>query len=170
MSTPKGWLDKTPKRDLLEFNEEEAVGWIVSRLNLVESDVVEIICNYYKPSYNQHFREILLNNSILGFGAKLKVLRNIPGFKSAIVDKMATLSAIRNGFAHVLPTQNVKIVVRPGDRTPTNIRVHSAINVMNSNGKVKSKEYIEYLLEFQMLYNEIRDYTTKATLMRFDKE
>lgn len=167
MAISKGWLDSTPKKDLLEFNEEEAVGWIVSRLNSIESDMVDIICNFYNPQDVIHFRHILLNNSVLGFGAKLKVLRNIPEFDSKIVEKLAMLSAIRNGFAHVMPHQSISVYVEENNVTPSHVEVNTVIDVMNSNGLVKSKSYIDYMLEFQKLYNDVKDYTIKATQLRF---
>ena len=69
---------------LSEFNKQEAIGWVIERLNHIEADINEIITRYFDPSNHKEFNRIVLNSSILSLGNKLKILRNISSFEKNI--------------------------------------------------------------------------------------
>lgn len=161
MSTPKSNeiinLEPMNKSRLRDFNIEEARGWTIDRLLQIEDRINSKIIEYFKPSNTGEFTRIVLNSSILDLGGKLKILRNI-GVSDKLIDKIRILVSIRNGFAHCPIKQEISVNVEHKlEKVHTSItNINTTIEVMNSGGKIITKNAFEYLLEFYQLNDEIR--------------
>ncbi|MCA0366271.1 MAG: hypothetical protein LCH67_19695 [Bacteroidetes bacterium] len=148
------------KRSLKEFNIEEARGWTIDRLQQIEYRINAKIIEYFKPADKHKFEKIILNSSILDIGSKLKILRNTETVDKQTIDKIRNLAAIRNGFAHAPIKDHIRMSVDTkleGGIDKTSIVVQSFIEVMNSQGDIKSKNAFDYLVEFWTLNKEIRE-------------
>lgn len=157
-------IKKMTKNKLSEFNLEEARGWTIHCLLQIEYSIDEIITNYYEPKQKDKFKMIMLNSSILDFGSKCKILRNIERVKRKTIENIRELASIRNAFAHAKIIDNITIIVDK-ENDITSIRsITSKIDVMNSNGKISSKDAYEYLCKFLDLYN-----VTKKELIELKK-
>ena len=153
-------LSRTTKSSLKEFNEHEARGWTIDRLQQIEYRINEKIIEFFKPKKIEPFKKIVLNSSVLDIGSKLKILSNIGSVDSKTIEKIRKLSSIRNGFAHAVISQNVTLFIKThedGKQETVDVKEHSIIEVMNSQGKLISKNAMEYLTEFLELNNEIRN-------------
>lgn len=151
---------RTTLKNLKEFNEHEARGWTIDRLQQIEYRIDEKIIDFFKPEKVELFKKILLNSVVLDIGSKLKILSNINSVDTKTIEKIRRLSSIRNGFAHALISESltINIETNENDKQETvNVKEHSIIKVMNSQGKLVSKNAMEYLTEFLELNNEIRN-------------
>ena len=71
--------------------------------------------------------------------------------KKNIIEKIRKLSSIRNGFAHANIVKTFTIKVGYNGIYSTG----SEIEIMNSSGLIQKREAIDYLKEYNELYNEI---------------
>jgi len=155
-------LKSTYKTTLSEFNLEEIRGWTIDRLYQIESKINFIISLYFNPEKKYEFEKIVLNSSIISIGGKIKILRNIKEFDKKIIGKIQEISNIRNAFAH-LPTRDcIEIHVENdenGNFVKSNIgKITSEMELMNSNGELKTKTTTYLIDEFYKLNKEISDY------------
>lgn len=157
-------IKKMTKNKLCEFNLEEARGWTIHCLLQIEYSIDEIIANYYEPKQKDKFKRIMLNSSILDFGSKCKILCNIERVKSKTIENIRKLASIRNSFAHAKIIDNVTIIVDKENDSTSIDSITSKIDVMNSNGKIISKDAYEHLCKFLDLYN-----VTKKELIELKK-
>lgn len=154
-------LLSTTKSKLSEYNLEEIRGWVIDRLYQIESKMDNIICEYFKPEKKEAFEKVILNSSIISFGGKLKVLRNVPSFEKRIIDKIQKISIIRNAFAHLPTTEliNIKVERKDSGKLETlRIDVITQMEIMNSSGELKVKNAVELIDEFYDLNEEIQKY------------
>jgi len=151
-------LERMTKSKLRDFNIEEARGWTIDRLQQIEYRINEKIIDHFKPNNKSDFERILLNSSIMDIGSKLKVLRNINVIDKLTIEKIRTLASIRNGFAHAPITEHVDVFINTDEAThgPSKVLVQTMIEVMNSQGEIKSKNAYKYLVEFLEINNELR--------------
>jgi len=154
-------MNNTTKNNLNDFTIEEARGWIIESFNQIDWRLNNIIVDFFKPSEKNKFESVVLNTSIIDIGGKLKIIRNLEKIDIKILEKIRKLSAIRNGFAHA-PTNtqiNLKVEFDLKKIKPTlNVTsTETMIQVMNSNGEIKSKKALDYLREFRDLYYEIKE-------------
>lgn len=156
-------LKSTNKKSLSELNSEEIRGWVIDRMTQIEYRIDNAITKFIEPKNVDAFEKIILNSSIITFGAKLKILRNIEGFDKSMISKIQSIATIRNAFAH-LPLHESSIIhfkkIEGSEviLTPTSSESWNYVNVMNSNGEIKQKKAHELLDEFFTLNQEIRDY------------
>lgn len=150
-------LKGTEKNKISEFNQEEIRGWIIDRMNQIESKIDFIIVDYFNPKNKNEFTKIILNSSIINIGGKCKILRNIKSFDKNIITKIQKIAPIRNYFAHLSITDSIKIGVKV-DGTSEISSISSQIEVMNSSGLIKYRDARELINEFFDLNQEIRDY------------
>ncbi|OBW42095.1 hypothetical protein AB670_01515 [Chryseobacterium sp. MOF25P] len=139
-----------------ENNIKEVRGWIIDCLNGVEMFVDKIIIDFFKPENIEDFKKIILNASIMNFGAKIKILSNIDYISNKIIEKIRKLSAIRNGFAHAHSKNILKIIHDPKKEPATKVESYKGIEVMNSSGKVEIKNFLDYYNEFKEMFEETK--------------
>lgn len=153
MSRLKGRV-VTSLNELNQLNVAEARGWIIDRLLSIEHNIDIIIINFFSPDNANVFESILLNSSILDFGSKLKILKNL-GYENTLIEKIRRISSIRNGFAHANIRTSFKIEFNA--MKVDSVGVDSMIYVMNSQGEIKEKKASDLLKEFWNLYLELRN-------------
>lgn len=150
-------FDTTDKKSIAEFNIEEARGWIINELNNRENEINRLLITYFKPDDEYEFKKYFLNTAVISFGAKIKVLRGVNLIKDkSILSKIQLLGSIRNGFAHapLITTYQIKLTK---ERENNKIDTLQTMDVMNSNGEIKTKNARDYLNDFYELNYEIRD-------------
>lgn len=157
MESPKKYVfNRTLRHDLSNLTLEEARGYVVDRLILLEGFLNESILFHFKPAEELHaFREVLLNSSVIGFAAKAKVLHGVKKINFKLFNKILRLSSIRNGFAHAAITTHRTIQISPGKIQLQDI--HQKITVMSSNGDVKDHRAGELFDEFVILFHEVEE-------------
>jgi len=148
VSVSKVKLENMSKKSLKTFNKKEAQGWIINTSINIEKLIDDIIFIFFKPENSQIFLQYVLNNSIMHFGGKLKVLRAI-GIEKETISKLQEISSIRNAFAHTNITHRLTIKTAPTSETTT--EVSDIMSVMNSQGKIKNKDPYTFMLTFLKL-------------------
>ncbi|NHM07493.1 hypothetical protein G4D82_09700 [Flavobacterium sp. CYK-4] len=156
-------LKPSNKNSFSELNAEEIRGWVIDRMTQIEYRIDNAITKHIDPKNVDAFENIILNSTIIAFGAKLKILRNIENFDKKIIEKIQLISNIRNAFAHLPLHQSaiIKFKKKEGSEmilTPTSVENWNYLNVMNSSGEIKQKKAHELFNEFITLNKEIRDY------------
>lgn len=141
----------------IDVNNVEGIrGWMISSLTEIEQKIDLIISNHFKPQKQQEFKKIILNSSIINFGAKLKIISNIPSINSKTITLIRELSAIRNAFAHLPIFETITVFINEKNET-TDVKIDTIIEVMNAEGKLKKKKMIDLVIEFNNKYSEIRN-------------
>ena len=98
--------DMSEYKPVLEnFKGREDLVFVIDRFNYIEYKVTEIISSYIGaiPERKKFVNSILLNNSIVSFGAKIKLLFHINSIEKLFdlkKDDFHRLAHIRNQFAH----------------------------------------------------------------------
>ena len=158
-------LKSTDKLKISELNLEEIRGWTIDRMYQIEVKIDFIISLYFNPEKKSEFEQIVLNSSIISIGGKIKILRNIKEFDKKIVVKIQKISSIRNAFAHLPTRQCIEILVEEdenGNFKNSEIgQITCEMQIMNSNGELKSKSTTDLIDEFYNLNKEISDYLNK---------
>ncbi|CAM3611438.1 hypothetical protein [Zobellia roscoffensis] len=156
MSEKKINFSELAKKRLRDFNKAEVQGWVIERFIRIEERINNIILDFFKPDNKELFTSVVLNSSVLTIGAKIKILANI-GVDNSTINKIRKLASIRNGFAHTLITHQISIKPpsksEPAKKVET--EVTSIVNVMNSSGKIITKNAHEYLSEYLELLQEV---------------
>ena len=151
-------LPPLTKKDLKEFNQVEAQGWIINSAIKIEEYLNYIIFQYFDPKRPKLFRSHILNSSIMSFGSKLKVLNAILDYSketNSLISKIQKLMAIRNAFAHNNTRNNLKFNLYNGGESKAKLWTEDTINVMNSQGKIIAKNNYDYMIEFLELYEYV---------------
>lgn len=151
-------FDSISEKRLRGFNLAEIRGWIIDRLIQIEYRIDYIILEFFRPKHEKVFKEIVLNSSIVDFGGKAKILRNIGVSKSTIA-KIRRIVSIRNGFSHASFSEHLSVTIKEdedGNDEDVDIKSWDVITVMNSEGVIKSRSVYDYLSEFHVLNDEIR--------------
>ncbi len=150
---------RNKKNNIEDYNLEEIVGAVVDRQNQMEEKISTYIANYINPSDRAFFTSIIMNSSITSFGAKVKILSNM-GVDKKLIEKLRMFLSIRNGFGHSVLGNQMKMTMttKKGKATSVNTEIQgSKIMVMNSSGKLVSKNTIEYFKKYIELHNEINN-------------
>jgi len=148
---------------------EEKVSDLVKVFNEFELLLNYVIVQYFRPTKNEKdFYKILLNGTVIGMGQKIKILANMDGFnKDKSLHKLGEILRIRNAVVH----NNPFLYVNPGDHLKEdcfNEKIQMKIEVMNSSGQIKTKDFEEEyqrfnkLIEFVVPY--IQNYNISAIL------
>lgn len=136
----------------MENNFAKVQGEIINKSIKVEDLINLILCKYFKPANKIIFLSIVLNSSVMSFGAKLKVLSAI-GLEKKMFEKLLKISSIRNSFAHTNDTDDYTLLFRENVEHDSNsIKV---LRVMNSQGHLKSKRIDQLHTEFNELFLEV---------------
>lgn len=158
----------------------ELQGRIINYTIGIEQLINDILISYFNPTNKTVFISHALNSSVMGYGAKIKVLKGIAdatttlnslGLSGQLFDKLRRIGAIRNGFAHV-NISNILNTDLDKDGNFADVMISEKIEVMSSSGKVDLKNPEEYSNEFFELY-ELAKYQlleTKKGLIRFMAE
>ncbi len=163
MEIKKPFLPKLSKKKLIDFDQAQAVGWVLDRAIQIEKRIDNIIFNHIQPKNKDAFISHILNSSVMSYGGKLKILHNIIGYEKQdkkLYNDLQRIGSIRNSFAHseYSYVMNFHFDEEKGTRQWND----QIINVMKSNGQIDSKnpleflkEYLDILLKVEPLLDEI---------------
>ena len=89
-----------------EFDKDNAISDVIQKLNEIESLMKSLITSYIQPekSKKEFMEAYLLHSTIISFGSKLKIIKQINAdqkwFSKKDFEKFHKLISIRNAFAH----------------------------------------------------------------------
>ena len=149
-------IHRMTKKKLSEFDQAQAVGWVLERAIQIENRINDILFTFFNPAQKQIFISHVLNSSVISYGGKLKVLHKIISYEKEerkLYNDLQRIGSIRNSFAHTNFSYVVNISFDPQKGTTT--RNDQVINVMNLNGKIDSKNPYEFLLEYLDLLKNV---------------
>jgi len=138
--------------------EWNLIGLVVSQFNNLELTMTKIISKYIQPKHErlEFVEKNLLNNSIVSFGAKVKLISAISRIEklgSVDRDKLQRLLAIRNAIAHNDVISNIRTHI-PDDPDEDIFR-YIVMDRMKSDGSIETLPKSEAYGEFLMLYDEV---------------
>jgi len=126
---------------------------------------LEILINhsiglYFSPTKHEtEFYKILLNGTVVGFGQKMKILANMEGFENKLLSMLTDLMSIRNAVAHNNPYikghDNERNYDAPLFEPVPKKYFLKHLDVMNSSGKIKTKEFEEEYEKFNNLLEQV---------------
>ncbi len=140
---------------------DELRGDIINRLNVLEKLLIHIISGIIKPHDKKLFNEIIMNNSVVSIGGKIKILKSIEIIDDKTYNQLMRLLSIRNGFAHSTVKSEIEtekfMEVFALDLESEDMLNELAnnntyfITTMNSNGGLKEKNFHELYEEYTKL-------------------
>lgn len=133
---------------MVDRKEQTRIGQMLNQFYNFEGMLNELITSYFKPEKNAEFRNYLMNTSITPFGSKVKLLPNIMKFEKKEIEMMRELGSIRNGIAH--STTHFLI-----DSVSNNKKIDSKITVMNSSGKLVTKDFWQQSERFDEILDKV---------------
>ncbi len=159
----------------MEFPEElisrnkEIISDIIIKFNEVENFLKEIITEFINSERNEFIKNILLNNLILNFSSKFKILQYIIESQKIKVDKgfynsMKVLMSKRNIIAHsdslidynVIPTGPdlfTQYILKIPSHMSQVQKVESERQITLNNGKIENPD-IEKIYSYFLKYHE----------------
>ncbi|MCZ2482028.1 hypothetical protein G9H64_03575 [Aquirufa nivalisilvae] len=154
-------ISKSEKKSLSEYNTLELRGWIIEQFCKIEFQINQIIINHIKPVNCEDFERIILNSSILSFGNKIKILKNVKDFDQKTIGKLQKAASIRNIFAHASIYESIEIDFDE-EYNINNIDVSCKIDIMTSDEKISSQNVVKKLDEYYDLTNSIIEDLSKS--------
>lgn len=149
-------LNNLDQKSVDKFNIAEARGWIIDRMNQIERIIDKEIINFIGPEKEKEFKRVILNSSIISFGAKIKIVKSLELVDTSISGPIDEMKNIRNGFAH---SNIVALLTATYDQsTPSSdvdVSAYHSIHVMNSSGQIKEKKVHEQLISFKNKYDKV---------------
>lgn len=142
-----------------EFDKElKFIGFLVTQFNELELKASKILTLYVKPSKDkmEFFESHFLNNSVISFGAKIKLITAINKKEKLIKldkNKFHRILALRNAIVHndILAKFKVHIPEDPED----DILRYFVMDHMKSDGTVTTVNKSDAYSDFLMLYEEL---------------
>ena len=143
--------------NIKDFTIQQLRGHVIDGFNTIDEKIDLIITDYFKPEKVTEFKKVILNNSVVNSGAKMKILKNIETIDDSIIDRFSKINTIRNNFAHIRLSASFKIdlKVKEGGYQSTVYDYTSIFHVMNSSGKVEPKSVLILIEEFEELKSKI---------------
>ncbi|WP_029038033.1 hypothetical protein [Salinimicrobium xinjiangense] len=138
------------------MTDEEKIGDLINKYNNLELLINHVISNYFSPNKNEKdFHEILLNGTVIGMGQKIKILANMTGFdNNKSIHNLGEILRIRNAVVH----NNPYVIIDPNMNPDEHIsykHMQRKLDVMNSSGKIKTKDFDEEYLRFNELLDSV---------------
>ena len=140
------------------IKEWKTIGMIVSQFNALELLITKILTKFISPNEQRKdfVQRQLLNNSVISFGAKVKLLISITkSYDLGKVDrnKLHRILSLRNAIAHNDVVSNLKIHV-PEDPDES-VSQYFVIDKMKSDGNLETMDKSETYWEFMNLNEEL---------------
>ncbi|MEX1013710.1 MAG: hypothetical protein WDZ80_00940 [Candidatus Paceibacterota bacterium] len=148
-------LDLLSGKTLKELNAAEARGWVIERMNQIESNIDSKIADFVDPKDKHSFKKIILNSSIISTGGKLKILAGLKLLDKKTMNDIRELSSIRNAFAHSVFVHATEIMIDRKNNTTKGLASYHNMEIMNSDGVLKSKKAHEHLERFYELNERV---------------
>ena len=155
---PTNWK---PVLDPSETGMETA--FVIDNTNYIESILKEILVKYISPPKEKlpFLNEIILNNSMLNLGAKVKAflyLMEKNNWKKIDQNHFHTIFNIRNAFAHCgVSSPNIEVRMNE-DGSTTVTDIFYLIESVKSSGKFTKVKRRDALHKFTQSYVAVKDY------------
>ncbi len=148
-------IPRLTKKKLSDFDQAQAVGWVLERAISIENRINNILLSFFNPHEQEIFISYALNSSVMSYGGKLKVLHKIIGYdkeSKKLYSDLQRIGSIRNSFAHTDFSYSMGISF--GEKGIKQWR-DQIIDVMKSNGQIDSKNPFEFLKEYLILLKRV---------------
>lgn len=138
-------LISTQLSDPSNPNASEIRSHVIITINQFDNWCSLILLRYFEPRKEAEFEfmKILMNNSIIGFGAKLKLLRSLSIIDESEFSRLMQLGNIRNAFAHSLHFEVIQQNYETQDGEIID-RLHHSLEILNNKGEFEIKDMREW--------------------------
>jgi len=141
-------------------HEWAMVGMVIDHFNQLEHTITEIITIYISPkdSRVEYFKNNLMNNSIISFGAKVKLLLGINKQEKLVKlnrDSFHRILSVRNAIAHNDIATKLKIEI-PEDPYD-DISTYIIMDRMKGDGSIETIPKSQAFSEFYELHMELQE-------------
>ena len=151
-----------------EFTIMHAKGFVIDSFNHIENIIGSILSKYFDigdTEKAQKFDKIFLNNLIVNFSSKIKVLFALGLIDKNLKQELHQIMNIRNGFAHTIFIDMTFLKLEQDSstskyKTKSRSRSH-LIDVPNSNGEIIPKDAMEEFKVFLKKSQEIKEKLSK---------
>jgi hypothetical protein len=145
------------------FSDRKDVVYVISVFNAVEESLTSLLVRVIgAPKEKEGFlRDILFNNAILPFSAKVKLflhLRAANDWPKIDPGKLHRLMHIRNQFAHSQRSHRVIVEIDMKKNESRVVDEKVMLSSVTGSGELKAVSTKEALEEFTQLYVEVSDY------------
>jgi hypothetical protein len=145
------------------FSDRKDVVYVISVFNAVEESLTRLLIRVIAaPKEKEGFlKDILFNNAILPFSAKVKLLRHIQAVNDwPKIDANAfhRLMHIRNQFAHSQRSHHVTVQIDKEKNESRIVEDKVMISSVTGSGQLIAVDAKEALEEFAGLYAEVSEY------------
>lgn len=134
----------TKLSDLKNLNVSEIRSHVIVTINQFEYYCSLILLSYFEPKKEKEydFVKVLMNGSIIGFGAKVKLLRSLSIIDEDEFSQLMQLANIRNGFAHSL---HFETITEDSEKEKTDaLKLQHSLEILNSKGEIEFKNMKEW--------------------------
>ena len=130
--------------DLNNLNVSEIRSHVIVTINQFEYYCSHILLSYFSPKEDKKFDfiKVLMNGSIIGFGAKVKVLRSLSIIDEDEFSQLMQLANIRNGFAHSLHFET--LTEDYGREKGETLKLQHSLEILNNKGEIELKNMKEW--------------------------
>ena len=138
----------TKLSDLNNLNVHEIRSHVIVTINHFEYYCSLILLSYFEPSKDKEydFLKVLMNGSIIGFGAKVKLLRSLLIIDEDEFSQLMQLANIRNGFAHSLHFETyTEDSEKEKEET---LKLQHSLEILNNKGEIELKNMKEWFEVF----------------------
>jgi len=152
----------TIRPNLAAFTGREDLVFVVDRFNAIEDRVTEILTQEIgAPKERERFvRDILFNNAIVSFAAKVKLfshIRSVRGWPTIDAKDFHRLMHIRNQFAHCNPRHHIRITLDE-QHGATKVEPKLMLESLSNKGQLVPVETSAALQEFTEIYDRLKTY------------
>jgi hypothetical protein len=128
--------------DLSNLNIHEIRSHVIVTINQFEYYCSCILLSYFSPKEDKEydFMKVLMNGSVIGFGAKVKVLRSLSIIDEDEFSKLMQLANIRNGFAHSLHFETLTEDCIKEEA----LKLQHSLEILNNKGEIELKNMKEW--------------------------
>jgi hypothetical protein len=151
------------KPNLEAFSDRKDVVYVISVFNNIEDSLTRLLIGEIgAPKEKEPFlREILFNNAILPFSAKVKLflhLRAANNWPKIDQSKLHRLMHIRNQFAHSQRSHHATVQIDQEKNESSIVNEKIMISSVSGSGQLVAVDVKDALDEFTNLYVEVSDY------------
>lgn len=146
-----------PTKSFYDMDILELRGFVINAMISIETLVDELLIWHFHPEDERRFRYVLLNNSVISMGAKIKVCRGLEILDNKTAENLLKMNSIRNMFAHSNDYLNMSQSSNKDQNNHFEIHFTTDLTMMSSNGKIVEKNIFEAVIEFDLHLDNIRD-------------
>jgi hypothetical protein len=151
------------KPNLDAFSDRRDVIYVITMFNEIEHSLTSILIDEIgAPKEKQGFlKDILFNNAILPFSAKVKLflhIRAAHNWPKIDANAFHQLMQIRNQFAHSRRTQHVTLAINEAKSETTIVEEKIMMSSISGSGELLAVDTAKALDEFTQQWVKVSDY------------